>query len=88
MSDGAPILTQTGWPPAKGGDVEALEARADAKEWLDRVAEESPAEALRLYLQPDAETALARLKAMQGDGAAYQYATIYTQWGNTSEAVK
>lgn len=50
MSDGAPILTQTGWPPAKGGDVEALEARADAKEWLDRVAEESPAEALRLYL--------------------------------------
>jgi hypothetical protein len=42
----------------------------------------------RLGQQPDAETALARLKAMQGDGAAYQYAPIYTQWGNTSEAVK
>ena len=35
----------------------------------------------------DAETALARLKALKGDGAAYEYATIYAQWGDTGEAL-
>ena len=35
----------------------------------------------------DAETALARLKALKGDGAAYEYAAIYAQWGDTGEAL-
>ena len=37
--------------------------------------------------QAEAETALARLKALKGDGAAYEYATIYAQWGDTGEAL-
>jgi hypothetical protein len=27
------------------------------------------------------------LKASMGDNAAYQYATIHAQWGNTSKAL-
>jgi len=41
----------------------------------------------RLGRHADAETALARLKALMGDGAAYWYATIYTQRGDTGEAL-
>jgi TolB-like protein/DNA-binding winged helix-turn-helix (wHTH) protein len=41
----------------------------------------------RLGRHADAETALARLKALEGDGAAYEYAEIYAQWGNTGEAL-
>jgi tetratricopeptide (TPR) repeat protein len=42
----------------------------------------------RLGRQADAETALARLKASEGDAAAYNYATIYAQWGNTPKALE
>jgi TolB-like protein/lipoprotein NlpI len=35
----------------------------------------------------DAESALERVKASEGDGAAYQYAEIYTQWGNRTKAL-
>ena len=41
----------------------------------------------RLGRHADAETALARLKALEGGGAAYEYAMIYAQWGNTGEAL-
>jgi len=41
----------------------------------------------KLGRQADAETALARFKASQGDAGAYGYATIYAQWGNTREAL-
>jgi tetratricopeptide (TPR) repeat protein len=41
----------------------------------------------KLGRQADAETALARFKALEGNGGAYGYATIYAQWGNTGEAL-
>jgi tetratricopeptide (TPR) repeat protein len=42
----------------------------------------------KLGRQADAETALARFKALQGDAGAYGYATIYAQWGNTPKALE
>ena len=42
----------------------------------------------KLGRHADAESALARLKASQGDAAAYQYATIYAQWGNAPKALE
>jgi TolB-like protein/DNA-binding winged helix-turn-helix (wHTH) protein/cytochrome c-type biogenesis protein CcmH/NrfG len=41
----------------------------------------------KLGRQSDAETALARFKALDGDAGAYGYATIYAQWGDTPEAL-
>jgi TolB-like protein/DNA-binding winged helix-turn-helix (wHTH) protein/Flp pilus assembly protein TadD len=41
----------------------------------------------KLGRQADAETALARFKALEGNAGAYDYATIYAQWGNTREAL-
>ena len=41
----------------------------------------------KLGRHTDAEAELARLKAL-GDGAAYQYATIYAQWGNPAKALE
>src|SRR6516164_2022470 len=41
----------------------------------------------KLGRQSDAETALAQFKALQGDAGAYDYATIYAQWGNTPKAL-
>jgi len=41
----------------------------------------------KLGRQSDAETGLARFKALQGDAGAYDYATIYAQWGNTPKAL-
>ena len=42
----------------------------------------------KLGRHADAEAELAKLKASQGDGAAYQYATIYAQWGNRPKALE
>jgi tetratricopeptide (TPR) repeat protein len=42
----------------------------------------------KLGRQADAETALARAKAVKGDAGAYGYATIYAQWGNTPKALE
>jgi hypothetical protein len=42
----------------------------------------------KLGRQADAETALARFKALQGNAGAYGYATIYAQWGNTPKALE
>jgi TolB-like protein/lipoprotein NlpI len=41
----------------------------------------------RLGRHTDAESMLAKLNA-NGDAAAYQYATIYAQWGNTPKALE
>jgi TolB-like protein len=41
----------------------------------------------KLGRHADAEALLAKLKAAQGDAAAYQYATIYAQWGNRAKAL-
>jgi TolB-like protein/Tfp pilus assembly protein PilF len=36
----------------------------------------------------DAQAAFAKIQAMQGDTAAYQYSTIYAQWGDTRKALE
>jgi TolB-like protein len=36
----------------------------------------------------DAESSLAKYKASMGDAGAYQYATIYAQWGNVPKALE
>jgi TolB-like protein len=41
----------------------------------------------KLHLHPQAEAELATMQAELGDGAAYQYAEIYTQWGNLPKAL-
>jgi TolB-like protein/cytochrome c-type biogenesis protein CcmH/NrfG len=42
----------------------------------------------KLGRHADAEAELAKLKAANGDTVAYQYATIYAQWGNRLESLK
>jgi tetratricopeptide (TPR) repeat protein len=42
----------------------------------------------KLGRHADAEAALAKYRATEGDAAAYQYATIYAQWGNRSKALE
>jgi TolB-like protein/tetratricopeptide (TPR) repeat protein len=42
----------------------------------------------KLGRHADAEAALATMKATTGDTSAYQYATIYAQWGNRPKALE
>jgi TolB-like protein/tetratricopeptide (TPR) repeat protein len=42
----------------------------------------------KLGLHTDAEAQLSKMKAAQGDAMAYQYATIYAQWGNRTRALE
>ena len=42
----------------------------------------------KLGRHADAEAELAKFKAWGGDGGAYQYATIYAQWGNLPKALE
>ena len=42
----------------------------------------------KLGRHADAEAVLAKMKVENGDTAAYQYATIYAQWGNTPKALE
>ena len=42
----------------------------------------------KLGRHADAEAVLSKLKAAQGDDAAYQYATIYAQWGQRPKALE
>jgi hypothetical protein len=42
----------------------------------------------KLGRQADAETVLAQLRSSRGDSAAYDYAKICAQWGNTPKALK
>ena len=42
----------------------------------------------KLGRHADAEAELAKLKTALGDAAAYQYATIYAQWGNLPKALE
>jgi TolB-like protein/cytochrome c-type biogenesis protein CcmH/NrfG len=42
----------------------------------------------KLGRHADAEAVLANMKAANGDDAAYQYAEIYAQWGDTSKALE
>jgi len=42
----------------------------------------------KLRRHADAETVLSKMKTEDGDTSAYQYATIYAQWGNTPKALE
>jgi tetratricopeptide (TPR) repeat protein len=42
----------------------------------------------KLGRHDDAQAEFAKLKAQQGDSAAYQYATIYAQWGDRAKALE
>jgi hypothetical protein len=42
----------------------------------------------KLGRHADAEAELGRYRAANGDGGAYQYATIYAQWGNRTTALE
>jgi TolB-like protein/Flp pilus assembly protein TadD len=42
----------------------------------------------KLGRHADAEAERAKLKAAQGDASAYQYATIYAQWGDRAKALE
>ncbi len=42
----------------------------------------------KLGRHADAESELAKIKAAQGDAMAYQYATIYAQWGDRAKALE
>jgi tetratricopeptide (TPR) repeat protein len=42
----------------------------------------------KLGRHADAEAELKEYQAASGDRAAYQYATIYAQWGNTAQALE
>ena len=42
----------------------------------------------KLGRHADAEAELSKLKAAIGDTLAYQYATIYAQWGNRAKALE
>jgi hypothetical protein len=42
----------------------------------------------KLGRHADAEGVLAKYRASEGDAAAYQYATIHAQWGNSARALE
>jgi hypothetical protein len=42
----------------------------------------------KLRQHADAEAVLSKMKTEDGDTSAYQYATIYAQWGNTLKALE
>jgi tetratricopeptide (TPR) repeat protein len=70
------------------GDLERARASCETKpdywasQWCLAVIYE------KLGRHADAEAELAKLKAALGDAAAYQYATIYAQWGNRAKALE
>lgn len=70
------------------GNFEAARARCEARpnywgtQWCLALAYE------KLGRHADAPAAVARIQAMQGDTTAYQYSTIYAQWGDTAKALE
>jgi TolB-like protein len=42
----------------------------------------------KLGRHADAQAAVAKIEAAQGDTAAYQYSTVYAQWGDTPKALE
>jgi TolB-like protein/DNA-binding winged helix-turn-helix (wHTH) protein len=72
------------------GDFEKTRAQCEAiGEALKNLQENCLALAYhKLGRQADAEAALARFKALDGNAGAYGYATIYAQWGNSAQALE
>ncbi len=70
------------------GNLEAARATCEARpnywgtQWCLALTYE------KLGRHTDAQGALSRIQAMQGDTAAYQYAATYAQWGDTPKALE
>jgi TolB-like protein/Flp pilus assembly protein TadD len=78
---------QRGFAYYRLGDLERARASCETKpdywysQWCLSVIYD------KLGRHADAEAVLSKLKAALGDTAAYQYATIYAQWGNRAKAL-
>jgi TolB-like protein len=70
------------------GDLEKARASCESQrdDWLSQVC--LAVVYNKLGRRADAEAVLAKLKATQGDDAAYQYAQIYAQWGARPKALE
>ena len=70
------------------GDLAGARAACEAKPdyWVSRQCLATVYE--KLGRHADAQAELAKLKATYGDAAAYQYATIYAQWGDHAQALQ
>jgi TolB-like protein/Flp pilus assembly protein TadD len=70
------------------GDLES--ARASCEKWRDRWPSQWCLALTydKLGRHADAQAVFAKMKTALGDGAAYQYAGIYAQWGNLPKALE
>ncbi len=70
------------------GDLQSARAACESKPdyWLSQQCLAVIYDKLRRHA--DAEAELSKIKSAQGDTAAYQYATIYAQWGNLPKALE
>lgn len=70
------------------GDLAGARAACEAKPdyWINRQCLAMVYE--KLGRHADAQAELAKLKAAYGDAAAYQYVTIYAQWGDRAQALE
>ncbi len=70
------------------GDLEKARASCESQrdDWLSQVCLAIVYN--KLGRRADAEAVIAKLKAAQGDDAAYQYAQIYAQWGARPKALE
>ena len=70
------------------GDLERARASCETKPdtWLSQQCLAVIYDKLKKHA--DAEAVLVKMKSSQGDGWAYQYATIYAQWGNRAKSVE
>ena len=70
------------------GDLAGARAACEAKPdyWVSRQCLAMVYD--KLGRHADAQSELAKLKALYGDAAAYQYATIYAQWGDRTQALE
>jgi tetratricopeptide (TPR) repeat protein len=70
------------------GDLESARATCETKPdyWLSQQCLAVIYD--KLGRHADAQAVLAKCRAAGGDAAAYQYATIYAQWGNRAKALE
>jgi serine/threonine-protein kinase len=70
------------------GDFESARAACEAhpQYWASGLCLAMTYEKLGRHAQAEAE--LGKMKASSGDAAAYMYASIYAQWGNTKQALE
>lgn len=85
--DFAPAYAERGFALYGAGDLQGARASCEARRdfWFDQ-------ECLAVVYQKlgrgaEAQAELAKIKAAAGDAAAYQYATIFAQWGDRAKAL-